>query len=251
MKFKVLEAFKNSIVFYRENLENILLIYFPFFIANFIISILFKIDQLFLIYSTLEYLLVLLIMSIFIYPFQKTTIYLYFYNKDVKKAYLESLKYYPGILLIVLFNVFSYLMLTALSVFLSTFISSTIFILTNNFELFFYSYFISFTILTLIFYVIINKFFISSPLYMFEKKKIVQSLRESWNIIDIKNSFKIYILQLLLYSLAIVILVAQQIYYKELFIFKLIDIFTSVYIIIPITNIFSLYLYEQYKNYSK
>ncbi|MGC9133569.1 MAG: hypothetical protein ACP5GJ_04175 [Nanopusillaceae archaeon] len=249
-KFNALEALKNSFIFYYKNFFNILIIYLPFFIPNLILSLFFKVNYknlLSLNIYILEYLLLLLLISIIIYPFEKITIYLYFYNKNIKEAYKESSKYYFGILFIYIIFLLISSSLIILSLILSLIFSFPIFILTENFSLVFYSIIFLFIIFSIISLIITNKFFLSPLIYIFRRKIVFRSLKESWKIINIKNATKIFLIQLIFYSIAIIILILQQILNIHLYL-KILYVFISTFFLIPIGGIFSLYIYQQYQD---
>jgi hypothetical protein len=250
LKFNVLDALKNSFIFYYKNFFNILIIYLPFFIPNLILSLFFKInynDLLSLDVYVLKYLILLLIISIIIYPFERTAIYFYFYDKDIKKAYKESIKYYPGIFIIYIVFLIVFSSLIILSSIFSFIFASLIYLLTSDFLIIYYSTIILFIIFSVISLIITNKFFLSPLIYIFKRKIIVGSLKESWDVINIKNATKIFLIQLIFYSIAIVILILQQISNLNLYI-KILHVFISTFFLIPIGGIFSLYIYEQYQN---
>ncbi|BFI73504.1 hypothetical protein YN1_4910 [Nanoarchaeota archaeon] len=249
LKFNIFKALKDSFIFYYKNFFQIILIYLIFFISNLLISILVKVNlniyNITFNYSFLYYLLILFIINILIYPFFRTAIYIYFEEKNIKDSFRKSIKYYFGMILLYLFNIFIFSIIIISLSFISLLISILISFYFNT-SIGLSVYIIMFIILSIISLIITNKFFLSSPIFVFNKNRVYESLRISWKNINIKEAAKILIAQLIIYSLALILLIYQEVSNYHLII-RILLIFISSFLLIPIGNLFSIYVYQQYK----
>lgn len=161
--------------------------------------------------------------------------------KNLIKSIRKSLEYYKGVIIIYFIIsgvMFSLILLSAL-ISLSI---SLIFFFTYKVQLIIDVFMVSFIILSILSYIYTNKFFISSQLYIFENKYIKESIYTSIKTINYNNATKIFLIKFILYSISVISLLFPEL------IIRFISIIISVYFIIPIINIFSYYLYNQYKS---